>query len=94
MKGEVQLESSIAQKPTDSDPLLENQSDSSHGGTSDEIRDDEDAEAGSIPCCRICLESDAEPGQFHRYFRRWMFIFFLNSCSVKQFRCWRNSVEF
>ncbi|KAG7021793.1 hypothetical protein SDJN02_15520 [Cucurbita argyrosperma subsp. argyrosperma] len=61
MKGEVQLESSIAQKPTDSDPLLENQSDSSHGGTSDEIRDDEDAEAGSIPCCRICLESDAEP---------------------------------
>lgn len=64
MKGEVQLNSSIGQNPSDSDPLLENQPDSSHG-TSDEIKDDEDTEAGSIPCCRICLESDAEPGGFH-----------------------------
>ncbi|KAG7023549.1 hypothetical protein SDJN02_14575, partial [Cucurbita argyrosperma subsp. argyrosperma] len=59
MKGEVQLESSIGQTPSDSDPLLENQPDSSHE-TSDEIKN-EDTEAGSIPCCRICLESDAEP---------------------------------
>lgn len=66
MKGEVQLESSIGQTPSDSDPLLENQPDSSHE-TSDEIKN-EDTEAGSIPCCRICLESDAEPGEFHRSF--------------------------
>ncbi|KAA0059803.1 E3 ubiquitin-protein ligase MARCH8 [Cucumis melo var. makuwa] len=61
MKEEVQFESSIGQNPSDFDPLLENQNDSSSHGTSDEI----DTEASSIPSCRICLESDAESGEFH-----------------------------
>ncbi|KAF3442537.1 hypothetical protein FNV43_RR16453 [Rhamnella rubrinervis] len=59
MKGEVQLGPAGDQTPNDSDPLLENQADSSPG-SSTEIND-EDVESGSIPCCRICLESDAEP---------------------------------
>lgn len=63
MKGEVQLEPAGERErdPTDVDPLLENQEDSSPG-SSTEIYN-EDLESGSIPCCRICLESDAEPGQ-------------------------------
>ncbi|KAI5320531.1 hypothetical protein L3X38_040239 [Prunus dulcis] len=62
MKGEVQLEPAgeTERDPTDVDPLLENQEDSSPG-SSTEIYN-EDLESGSIPCCRICLESDAEPG--------------------------------
>ncbi|ONH98234.1 hypothetical protein PRUPE_7G237300 [Prunus persica] len=62
MKGEVQLEPAgeTERDPTDVDPLLENQEDSSPG-SSTEIYN-EDLESGSIPCCRICLETDAEPG--------------------------------
>ena len=60
MEGEVQLEAVGSQDPGDSDPLLENKSDSSPASSS-EITN-EDVESGSIPCCRICLESDAEPG--------------------------------
>lgn len=60
MKGEVQLEPTGEGNANDSDPLLENQPDSPRGSSA-EIKD-EDIEAGSIPCCRICLESDAEPG--------------------------------
>ncbi|EXB86758.1 hypothetical protein L484_007782 [Morus notabilis] len=59
MKGEVQLESVSSQDPGDSDPLLQNKADSSPG-SSTEITV-EDVESGSVPCCRICLESDAEP---------------------------------
>uniref|UniRef100_F6HH65 RING-CH-type domain-containing protein n=1 Tax=Vitis vinifera TaxID=29760 RepID=F6HH65_VITVI len=59
MKGEVQLEPSGERNPRDSDPLLENQADSSTGSSS-EINS-EDIEAGSVPCCRICLECDGEP---------------------------------
>uniref|UniRef100_A0A9I9E8F6 Uncharacterized protein n=1 Tax=Cucumis melo TaxID=3656 RepID=A0A9I9E8F6_CUCME len=66
MKEEVQFESSIGQNPSDFDPLLENQNDSSSHGTSDEI----DTEASSIPSCRICLESDAESDMHNRRFAR------------------------
>ncbi|RXI05797.1 hypothetical protein DVH24_017839 [Malus domestica] len=63
MKGEVQLgpagEREGGRDPTDIDPLLPNQVDSSPASSS-EINN-EDLESGSIPCCRICLESDAEP---------------------------------
>lgn len=60
--GEVQLEQTVAQNPKDSDPLLENQEISS-GTPSDEIKED-DIESGSASCCRICLESDCEPGMY------------------------------
>lgn len=64
MKGEVQLGPAGDQTPSDSDPLLENQANSPPVSlvSSTEISD-EDAESGSISCCRICLESDAEPGE-------------------------------
>lgn len=55
MKGEVQLEQSSGENPSDSDPLLENQE------NSNEI-EDEEMDAGSAACCRICLECDGEPG--------------------------------
>lgn len=45
----------IEPNPTDSDPLLQN--------TNNEISkqdEEEDLEASSVPCCRICLESDTE----------------------------------
>ena len=65
MKGEVQLEptGTAGGNPSDSDPLLENQANSPPGSSS-EIKD-EDIEAGTIPCCRICLESESEgePGE-------------------------------
>ncbi len=64
MKGEVQLEPTGTENPSDADPLLGNQADSPpESSSSTEIKDEEDIEAGSIPCCRICLESDAEPGE-------------------------------
>ena len=78
MKGEVQLEVTSAENPSpsDADPLLENHADSSAPGSSSsiEIRN-EDIEAGSNSCCRICLESDAEPGQFF-FAYRFDFLFF------------------
>lgn len=64
MKGELQLEPVGEANPSDADPLLGNQEqhDSlSTSSRSSEIQD-EDVENGSIPCCRICLESDVEPG--------------------------------
>lgn len=62
MKGEVELGSAADQTPSDSDPLLQNPA-HSPPESSTEIKDEEDVESGSIPCCRICLESDAEPGE-------------------------------
>ncbi|GFS40967.1 RING/FYVE/PHD zinc finger superfamily protein [Actinidia rufa] len=64
MKGELQMEPSSPQNPRDSDPLLENQhvdSPSSSSESSSEIKND-DVEAGSVACCRICLECDGEEG--------------------------------
>ncbi|KAL5975253.1 hypothetical protein ACLOJK_031932 [Asimina triloba] len=61
MKSELQLEPTGV-NPTDLDPLLENQAEASPV-RSDEIRDEE-IEAASASCCRICLEYDAEPGDF------------------------------
>lgn len=62
MKGEVQLGPAVDPTPSDSDPLLQNPA-HSLPESSTEIKDEEDVESGSIPCCRICLESDAEPGE-------------------------------
>lgn len=62
MQGEVQLEPVVEMNPKDSDPLLENLS-APIPESMDEIKDEE-IEAGSAACCRICLEYDAEPGQF------------------------------
>lgn len=65
MKGEVQLQPPpIVQNPSDSDPLLANQEEDHSPGSSTEIKDEEDLEAGSLPCCRICLESDSDPGDY------------------------------
>ncbi|RVW47499.1 hypothetical protein CK203_086525 [Vitis vinifera] len=79
MKGEVQLEPSGERNPRDSDPLLENQADSSTGSSS-EINS-EDIEAGSVPCCRICLECDGEPdkagGMFEKPYAEWVFHTFM-----------------
>ncbi|KAL6974283.1 hypothetical protein U1Q18_028464 [Sarracenia purpurea var. burkii] len=61
MKGELQLEPSGAQNHSDSDPLLGNKQDGdspSSSGSSEIKRDD--IEAGSVACCRICLECDGE----------------------------------
>lgn len=56
MKGEVQLEPLGEQiPPSDSEPLLENDT------NSNEINDEE-IDANSAACCRICLEYDGEPG--------------------------------
>jgi len=66
MKGEVQLQPPpVMQNPSDSDPLLLNQEEEEDEspGSSGEIKgDEEDVEAGLLPCCRICLESDSDPG--------------------------------
>lgn len=73
MKREVQLEPPVPQNLGDSDPLLENQDEEEEDddgerkeveclGSSSEIKS-EDIEAGSLPSCRICLESDSEPGE-------------------------------
>ncbi|XP_027065830.1 uncharacterized protein [Coffea arabica] len=69
MNGELQLESIGGDRnPSDSDPLLHERqqlqkhidtSSPSSSGSSSEIKD-EDLEAGSLPCCRICLECDGE----------------------------------
>lgn len=64
MKGEVQLQPPpIMQNPSDSDPLLLDHDEDESPLSSAEIKDEEDVEAGSLPCCRICLESDSDPGE-------------------------------
>ncbi|KAG5039308.1 hypothetical protein JHK82_011465 [Glycine max] len=64
MKGEVQLQPpAVMQNPSDSDPLLHNQEeeDGSPGSSGEIKNEEEDVEAGLLPCCRICLESDSDP---------------------------------
>nr|KYP51149.1 E3 ubiquitin-protein ligase MARCH1 [Cajanus cajan] len=62
MKGEVQLQPPpVLQNPSDTDPLLHDQEVDESPGSSGVIKDEEDIEAGSLPCCRICLESDSDP---------------------------------
>jgi hypothetical protein len=76
MLGEVQLQPPpMQQNPSDSDPLLDHQDHveedrDSPGTTSTEIRDQEDVEAGLLPCCRICLETDSDLGHFSFQFCR------------------------
>ena len=62
MTGELQLEPAGVRNHSDSDPLLENQTDLSSPESSSEIRS-EDIENVSAPCCRICLECDGEEGK-------------------------------
>ncbi|XP_043723118.1 uncharacterized protein LOC122670343 isoform X1 [Telopea speciosissima] len=59
MKRELQLEPTGERSANDSDPLLGNEADSLTG-SSNEIKDEE-IEAASAACCRICLEYDGEP---------------------------------
>lgn len=61
MKGELQLEPPGDRNPSDSDPLLA-AADSSESAIPSEIIKDGDLEAGSVSCCRICLECDGEEG--------------------------------
>ena len=78
MKGEVQLQPPpVQQNPSDSDPLLDNQEDDVSPGSSTEIKNEE-LESGSLPCCRICLESDSDPGEI----------------SCKSFQIYGNFVQF
>lgn len=82
----MQLEPpSVVRNFSDSDPLLENQEaagsssgESSSSSSSSEIKDGaaaDDLEAGSVPSCRICLESDCEPGQL--FFSREFIMLFI-----------------
>ncbi|KAK9266287.1 hypothetical protein L1049_001809 [Liquidambar formosana] len=58
MKEELELEPVGAERsPNESEPLLKNQACSSGNEIKDE---EEDIEAASAPCCRICLEYDGE----------------------------------
>ncbi|XP_042424155.1 uncharacterized protein LOC122011830 [Zingiber officinale] len=63
MTGEVQMVPEEEKSPKDSDPLIRRQAateSSSSSEGSDEIKDEE-ADAGSPACCRICLENDSVP---------------------------------
>ncbi|CAM8899000.1 hypothetical protein QQ045_033498 [Rhodiola kirilowii] len=69
MRGEVQLEPPGIIRASDSDPLLENQKGGLFRPSSSEIEDGGDdihieaaaeEEAGLLPSCRICLESESE----------------------------------
>ncbi|KAG1367569.1 hypothetical protein COCNU_14G000370 [Cocos nucifera] len=60
MKVESEVERDGEPNPKDSDPLLQKKEDSSLC-SSNEIKDEE-IEAASAACCRICLEHDSEPG--------------------------------
>ncbi|CAM8920946.1 unnamed protein product [Rhodiola kirilowii] len=71
MRGEVQLEPPGIIRASDSDPLLENQKGGLFRPSSSEIEDGGDdihieaaaeEEAGLLPSCRICLESESEFG--------------------------------
>ena len=58
---------------SDSDPLLPNQADSEPSSIQEiSILNDDDIENGSVPCCRICLETDCEEGNISRlFFLKW-----------------------
>ncbi|CAN1216569.1 hypothetical protein LINPERPRIM_LOCUS661 [Linum perenne] len=59
------MEPAGGESHSDADPLLQNPVDSSLSSpvSSTEITNLDDVENGSVPACRICLESDCEPGQ-------------------------------
>lgn len=106
MKGDLQLEQFSERNPSDADPLLGSQEvsdapvvSSPSSSSSSEIKD-EDIENGSLPCCRICLENDGEPGDFIFFciitlisfeiwfnctlFRYLNFIFFLVALTIEE----------
>ncbi|CAL9189846.1 unnamed protein product [Musa hybrid cultivar] len=64
MRGEPQMGLDEENIPNDSDPLIQRQIESSQPPEGlDEIKDEE-ADAGSSACCRICLENESFPGEF------------------------------
>lgn len=96
MKGEVQLQPPpVLQNPSDSDPLLDHQEEDESPVSSSEIKDEEDIEGGSLPCCRICLESDAEPGKYSCQCFQICAKFYLGlkllTCELWLFRCCESS---
>lgn len=80
MGGELQLETKELRNPSDSDPLLDEHRlhaeppqphlpfSSSSTASAGEISE-EDLEAGSLQCCRICLESGDDDGNCTRSIR-------------------------
>ncbi|CAL1359335.1 unnamed protein product [Linum trigynum] len=65
MRAEVQMEPTGGESHSDADPLLQNQADSplsSPASPGEITNEDDDLENGSVPTCRICLESDCERG--------------------------------
>lgn len=50
--------------PNDSDPLIQRQIESSQPPEGLDKIKDEEADAGSCACCRICLENESFPGEF------------------------------
>ncbi|CAL9049721.1 unnamed protein product [Musa banksii] len=61
-RAELQMDLDEEKNPNDSDPLISRQTESSPSPDGlDEIKDDE-ADANSSACCRICLENDTFPG--------------------------------
>ncbi|CAI0543063.1 unnamed protein product [Linum tenue] len=64
MRAEVQMEPAGGEGHSDADPLLQNQADSplsSPASPSEITNEEDDLENGSVPTCRICLESDCDP---------------------------------
>ncbi|KAG5243417.1 ERAD-associated E3 ubiquitin-protein ligase [Salix suchowensis] len=66
MKGPEVQQIELGRRPeshSDSDPLLSNQADCEPSSSQEiSILNDDDIENVSVPCCRICLETDCESG--------------------------------
>lgn len=66
MKGPEVQQIELGRSPEnhrDSDPLLPNQADCEPSSSQEiSILNDDDIENVSVPCCRICLETDCESG--------------------------------
>ncbi|RWV98238.1 hypothetical protein BHE74_00040585 [Ensete ventricosum] len=62
MRGEPQMGLDEENIPNDSDPLIQRQIESSQPPEGLEEIKDEEADAASCACCRICLENESFPG--------------------------------
>ncbi|RRT74374.1 hypothetical protein B296_00029458 [Ensete ventricosum] len=62
MRGEPQMSLDEENIPNDSDPLIQRQIESSQPPEGLEEIKDEEADAASCACCRICLENESFPG--------------------------------
>lgn len=91
MKREVELES-LSFQDDDADPLLKGHFERTESTEIEEVNDaaagvadHDDSEAGMLPCCRICLESDAELGYTLIFLLSFIISLLLkkrNSCSL------------